>query len=474
MATTQVNFQVLDVGQGAGNFIEIYDGTTLTDTVLIDLGTTSGRRQGATAVTYIYNQLNTMTDAHGDPAPRIGLLLLTHSDTDHINLINQLLDRFPTGAMHPLKIDRVRYGGDYGMYAKGKRKKNVLVRLKSYCNDIKAPPAREIGVDKTGKWIPFWQQADIKIHLVASNVPDSTATTSRKRPRVSTPSAYAINTRSLVNIIEWDSMWYTTTGDATATTLVECNKVLAAVPKPLLPTFMATLPHHGSRKTIFNLKLASDDPQPVAVIVVKDFARSIAAKTVCASANETGHHHPSLLVSELFSEFTEQSHVFWSDPLLTGQRHLYTAWVDKIITASGVTPAYTSPSRYASLQTSQNFYTTLYTRPGRIQFAKFVYPPTPAVALATAAPTGTTNGARWNFYMTKTEYGLTRHPGNLQTDTTPAAMHLPRPKAGGSVAAQQAPVKIAPMALHHTSPAHLGHHPIHRAQHTLRRLRQIA
>ncbi|MFC5740613.1 MBL fold metallo-hydrolase [Dyella tabacisoli] len=478
MATTQVNFQVLDVGQGSGNFIEIYDGTTLTNTVLIDLGTTSGSVQGAAAVAYIAAQLNKMTK-DGEPAPNIDLLIMTHSDADHISLVSKLLDLYPPRPPDPplLTIGQVRYGGDVKLFAKGRAKKNVLTRLKEYCKDIKPPAADEGGVNAGGKWVNFWEQADVKIYLLAANVPETGGTTvegSKKRKRSSEPSAYSINTRSMVNIIEWDNYWYATAGDATATTLVECNKVLAAAPKPFRPTFMLTLPHHGSKNTIFNLRVATQAPSDEAVEVVRSFAQSISAKAVCASANKTKDHHPSLFVIDLFVQYTDKTFIFWKDPLLAGDRHLYTAWVDKTITADGVTPVYASPWKFASLETVQNFYTTLYSRPGEIPLANYVYPPTPATALTTALPVGTAGGVRWNFYMTKTEYGLTRHPDNALLDATPSAMRPAQPRPGSAIpvpATIPAPSIAAPSPV--SIPQLIEPRPLSVAAPSLQRLRQI-
>lgn len=443
MAVTEIKFQVLDVGQGSANFIEIYDGTSLVHTVLIDLGTTSGSAQGALAVDYIAAKLNTMTKA-GTPAPRIDLLLLTHSDTDHVNLLTKLLDKFPTTDTHPLKIDKVRYGGDSALYKKGKKKTSVLVELKGYCGDIKPPSPASRGVDKLKKWVVFWQVEDVKIYLVAANVPEAADDVkvdgSKKRKRSTQPSAYAINTCSLVNLIEWDGYWYATAGDATATTLTECNKVLDEAPTPFSKTFMMTLPHHGSKNTIFNLRKATDDPGDEAVEVVDDFAKSLAAENVCASANRTNHHHPSLFVIDIFNKYLDDSFIFWKDPSLADDRHLYTTWVDKTITKAGKGTAYPATWRYASLETAVNFYTTLYTREGEIPIPNYVYPPEASAALTTKVPTGTAGGVRWNFYMDATQKGLSRHPDNAVTDATPMASRASRSKQDSRTGAALPPV----------------------------------
>jgi glyoxylase-like metal-dependent hydrolase (beta-lactamase superfamily II) len=130
-------FRVLDVGQGSANIIELREKEDILNTIVIDLGTSRGMSvsDGPTADA-MFTLLNSMDD------PKIGALVLSHSDSDHINLIKPVLDRFaPPGPRVPgrknLEISWVRYGGPADKYVHEdpitKEKTNVIELVKSYC-----------------------------------------------------------------------------------------------------------------------------------------------------------------------------------------------------------------------------------------------------------------------------------------------------------------------------------------------------
>src|SRR4028118_789745 len=85
-----IKFQVLDVGQGSGNFIEIYGAKTAPDTtILIDLGSElESTAAGVPAAKYIVDKLKAMDE------PTLDTMILSHSDSDHINLLDLVLDEF--------------------------------------------------------------------------------------------------------------------------------------------------------------------------------------------------------------------------------------------------------------------------------------------------------------------------------------------------------------------------------------------
>ncbi|MFZ2407685.1 MAG: hypothetical protein WAW41_21340, partial [Methylobacter sp.] len=87
MATGLVNITVLDVGQGMGTFVEIYDTSgALISTLLFDLGSLNNKvSAGGPSVQYLVDKLKSMAD------PTIELLVLSHKDGDHVNLIEDLL-----------------------------------------------------------------------------------------------------------------------------------------------------------------------------------------------------------------------------------------------------------------------------------------------------------------------------------------------------------------------------------------------
>jgi hypothetical protein len=406
MTVAQIKFQVLDVGQGSGNFVEIWDDKgKLIQTILIDLGSDhSMQTAGVPSVNYISGQLKLM------PKPTLNMVALTHSDSDHISLMGRLLEKYPKPS--DLDIGMVRYGGDRPLYRKRKAE-NIITTLEEYSSDVDAPGAADSGVDINGDWSAIWEEGGVKVYLVVGNVP-VISSSGKKAKTTAKPNAYSINTKSLVMIVEWNTYWFVITGDATAATLAECNKVLHKA-KTINKVFMLTLPHHGSKNTIFNLSSATQTPTDDAIKVVDEFAKKLNAMTLSASADDTKHHHPSLFVTDMFAKYTDMSSIYWKDSLLPDDRHFYTAWADRTITATGITPSWPPKQQYAALQTKQNIYSTLYANATMV--IQYAYPPSPATALTGAAPTGMPLGVRWEFTIDATHLSLQRYSNRLMLST---------------------------------------------------------
>ena len=116
MAANNIKFHVLDVGQGTGNFIETYSSTkVLTKTILIDLGSERAKKTaGVPSAKFVADQLKNMTGG-----AVLDTLIMSHSDSDHINLLPDLLEYFdPPGipSIPPkptLTIKVAYYGGNY-------------------------------------------------------------------------------------------------------------------------------------------------------------------------------------------------------------------------------------------------------------------------------------------------------------------------------------------------------------------------
>ena len=76
-------------------------------------------------------------------SPTIDLVVLSHGDADHINLMYYLLSKFPKEE-HKLTIKNVYYGGDWTEYEKSaelfikhsivieENNKNILVYIRNY------------------------------------------------------------------------------------------------------------------------------------------------------------------------------------------------------------------------------------------------------------------------------------------------------------------------------------------------------
>jgi hypothetical protein len=369
MATSEIRFRVLDVGQGACNYVEIVDGAKVTRNLLIDLGTNSSQKIAA-------KNLKLLREKIVAQGCHLDVLVLTHGDTDHYNMIAKILPAFGLPANNT-QIGMVRYGGPEWRYGQ-----NLIATLKKYTQrkdplkpvsrtnpvNVASFTAKETSYQEVAMgqfaWLPLWKVDDVKLQLIIANTahpkdPKNLAT------KVSM-NAEAVNTKSVVLGLEWAGKWIVATGDATATTIEKINELLkdaSGLPK----TFMLTMPHHGSRKTTYDLRNAND---PVGVDdtaweEVDKFLKIFKPDTVSVSAGEKRHHHPSMLMANQFASHTKQDKVYWYDGVqLPSFRHFITCWVDLKVTADGVTPAWPTGPKwlYATTQTASNVYSTFYFR----------------------------------------------------------------------------------------------------------------
>jgi hypothetical protein len=424
MDVKEVRFYVLDVGQGACNYVEIIDKAgKVINNMLIDLGTNSKQTIADANIKWLTDKIK------GRANPRIDVLIITHGDTDHYNLMLKLLP-----ALNPASKDRigmVRYGGVDWRYKIGST--SLIKELKKYSYDVNGLSASESGYDGAkpkNKWTPIWpdkpDDADPKLQLLIANTPhpkDNTIWTGVKRPN-----AEAINTKSVVTAIEWDNFWIVATGDATATTLEAINTLLEdedTLPK----TFMMTLPHHGSRKTTYDLRRAKDLPGNPALKVVDDLLEKFKPRTVSISADEKSHHHPSMLMIEQFSKYTDKTEYFWKDPAAGSDRHFLTAWIDKTLTATGTTPAWPPSFLYATTQTKAPIFSTLYfdtVQYNGKKYERYISPPNPAIPsgggpLAKGIP----RGRNFEFRMDSTDINVYSTENVHATSSRRAGAELP-------------------------------------------------
>jgi hypothetical protein len=310
----EVRFHVLDVGQGACNYVEIIDDTgEVIHNMLIDLGTNSDQAIAADNIKWLNEQIKDRPD------PRIDVLVITHGDTDHYNMMLKLLPALgPPGTE---RIGMVRYGGVPWRYKIGNT--SLITELKKYCDDVGSFTPSETGYRIDDSWEPIWpadpEDGDVRLQLIVANTPHpKDPASSAKQQKLN---AEAVNTKSVVLGIEWDGYWMIATGDATATTVAEINEILEDNEADLPTAFMLTLPHHGSRKTTYDLKVAAEEPGDEAREVVDTFLDIFKPMTMSISAGEKRHHHPSMLMVEQFSGHADDKHTFWDDPELGNGRH---------------------------------------------------------------------------------------------------------------------------------------------------------
>jgi hypothetical protein len=362
MDIARIDFTVLDVGQGACNYVEFYNSAgAVAYNILADLGTNSRFAAADPALNWLAARIAPRPD------PKINVVLLTHGDTDHFNLLSRLLAVL--GVPSQQQIGMVRYGGNAGRYTVSRQfdpNRSLIAALMLYSPDVQplginwssydplaVPPASAW----TSIW-PTWQvdgAVDPLLYVFRVNTPhnqDHTLT----RPRRKDHNAEAINAKSLVFGVYWQQRLFVGTGDATAATFASVN---ARIPVLTIPTLSMTMPHHGSRKTTYELTAADNLPTGGARAVVANFLNIFKPWTISISADEKGHHHPSLFTLNDFLGGMTPKAPYWSDPLLGGQRHYLMSWVDQDIAPMG-DPRWPASWRYSTLETATNLYCTLY------------------------------------------------------------------------------------------------------------------
>ncbi len=423
----EVRLQVLDVGQGSGNFVEIYtdpNNEVLGATILVDLGTernTLDLAQTAT-IEYVRKTLCTMTN------PTISLLVLSHSDKDHINLIKPLLSKFtPPGetAEHDkpnLTVAEAWYAGEYDKFTKGKGKEkfNVLEFVKLYMTQNeepnKSPQMYEKSLSSFNTDTPVcWDVEGVKVYTLIAQVVN-------ERSWAKKESAYFINTRSVVLMLSYQGTQWILTGDATGRTLYEINLKLEKLgdfgrQTYLSNVFMLTAPHHGSKTTTYNVKGVNANvgekrkkQGPDAQETVNKFVNWTKPQCLSASAErEVRFKHPHWTVLTDFSVTCGKDKYF--DPQWDIDQygeHGFTAFIP-----SGTFPPCPWPGvrGFYSANTQSNVFTNLYCATNIYYNVQLLGSAKPADSYkgATISPppySGIALGVTWEFRVNENGYGF--------------------------------------------------------------------
>ncbi|HEY9284059.1 MAG TPA: MBL fold metallo-hydrolase [Pyrinomonadaceae bacterium] len=406
--STEINVQVLDVGQGSGNLIEVYNGTaTPTHLVLIDLGSefATVKTAGRAAAQYVVDKLKLMKP------PTLDALILSHSDNDHINLLAVLLENFdPPSAKNPTKpvltIKKIFYGGSRPKYTKNKT--DYLTLAEKYL-----PPGVKNGtvtwsndesgwVSKPGGWKYFHQSDDVYFYLVIGNVGYAGVDRSAVSRTPTRPNGYSINSKSLVVNVYYARNDNLITGDATGLTILKCNKVLEDA--GALACFMVTMPHHSSERTTFNFTTSVRKDQTLAEKSLEKFVGYVNAQTISASADQNeGFKHPSMRVMSYFWPKLSSTVWFKDDALKGTNNHFCNAYLlehkyqfNKSATSSEKWPP---ADGWYSVQTQRNIFTTRYFTAN--QQKGVLFPPDPAEAATEFTAKKNIQspplGAQWSF-----------------------------------------------------------------------------
>ncbi|MEI2384420.1 hypothetical protein [Breoghania sp. JC706] len=429
MTVSGINFHVLDVGQGACNFVEILNEDGLVSHILlIDLGTVSTRVTAHDNIEWLKQQIeanNQYLDA----------LIMTHGDNDHYNLIAKILPAF--GPPDGNQIGMVRYGGPDWRYAAGK----LIGTLGLYTGNIGGFTPSQTGYDpdEEEKWTPIWQTGpdadDVFLQLIIADVPhphDPANLYTVKRPKMN---GEAVNTKSVVMGLQWRNDWFVATGDATATTLGAVNDLLELETDPLPATLMMTMPHHGSRKTTYDLQKANNIPDFEARMVVGEFLDLFTPSSVSISADDKNFHHPSLYLTQQFStKLNPATAPLWEDPELGGGYHFLTSWIDLAITPVFLEPRWPANWLYGTTKTAANVFCTYYFSSRQYNsenYGQYIAPPLPSYPTQDfEAQDDVPAGRNWQFSQDGHGFAVT---------STPNPSHRVRAAAGAGGGARSAP-----------------------------------
>ncbi|GLO12423.1 hypothetical protein PPUJ20028_10040 [Pseudomonas putida] len=393
----------LDVGQGMSTFFEEYDASgTIVANALFDLGSNKNKvRAGKPARAFLAKQILANTGGVTGSG-YLNAVFLSHKDSDHINMILELLEELPY-----MEIGKVFYSGSYNWYMDGGI--NVLTELgkrtTSSDKDVMGFPIAYTGLKgpTQADWTPLWGTTHAVAYVIAVNTVSSGSSTSIGSY---TPNGDVANSTSLGIYLQVFNVGAVIFGDATYTTFEFVNNLFHTFTFKLDCTFALQAPHHGSRKTTFGLKVSTDPITLPQAQVVNTFAYLMGAATVVVSA-DTLHKHPSLQTIDAFVTYADNTNSWWYDPLIPPY-HYTTTYFDAAYSLTLPTPYGIS-----TYQTRQNFYTTLYHSlygtPWNFSFAP----------LATATPlTGVpSEGMNW-FYQVDSK--STRSPDTITMTGVPS------------------------------------------------------
>lgn len=369
MSASMVDVNFLDVGQGSSCYVEIYEDKggidEITHTLLFDLGSMNHSGEaGGPSIDFIYDSLKTMPGG-----PVIDVLVVSHKDADHVNLLIPLVKKFAKGV---LTIKEIYYSGKQKWYG------NLFTAISNWCKNTPALDGLLIsgcgygGSPKT--WTPLWSNLGVGLYLIMANTPSYSSEKRGKNESfiVDKPNGDRVNTMSAVCSVYFNGRSYIISGDATYATMVETNSALSGLSLNYIQAL--SLPHHGSRKTTFGLSRTDAIISKLKLQSIKTFAGIFNAITLIASA-DTKHSHPSLEVMELFYDYSDKTKIWYYDSDLRATYgknwHYVTAYIDLDITYPDSSPIPMSHPPYESFPSKMNIYSTLYC----YDKALFSYPP---------------------------------------------------------------------------------------------------
>jgi beta-lactamase superfamily II metal-dependent hydrolase len=426
----------LDVGQGTGVLASLYsadpDVYAPDHVILMDLGSEQAKQEaGVPAVEYVVQMLKRMKQ------PTLDAVFLSHSDSDHVNLIADVLAHFDPWVpgvregRPTLRIRYAMYGGDWDKYKKG-NSINVLDWMNSYMIDnigkddfmpVQPNYVSSFRADEVG---PSRKVGFADLRLLVGNA----ANTKSGRPTkdsLRAKTAFAINTMSLVVVLNAFDGQFVMTGDATGATMKLATDRLRNAHEfgYVESVFAVTAPHHGSIKSALDVGQVGGDPENV----VKDFVRKLDSDSVQVSAGmHQGFKHPSATLLHWFSApLRPASAPTWALEPGYDDRHFFTAYFEKeqadfeaLDDTDGSELDWPADNGWRTVQTNLSLFTSIYSSPAHLQDAAKAWPPSPAKPQTLLKVGGKylrpPFGVMWQYRVEKTAAGKTYYRMRRRTN----------------------------------------------------------
>lgn len=288
---SDIHYTMLFVDQGMGNLISVTDAgqKVVKYTALIDFGTT---RSGSVGETLQFLIAYVEANRTAGKKPDFDLLVVSHQDEDHWNLLPTLLAHYAAKA--PISIGMLAYGGNRDNY-----KPDALANLKALeaiaAKTAQIPITEKSAYAKIDPLKPLGQYPDNSPDVLFKPVICNATMTGT----IANPSNMQLNTVSLmVGVIAGGKCVFLLPGDATAET-VNALKTLSSDAGEIASSPVLSVPHHGSHKSIADNYNAAADKRVFTLATW--FAGFVKPQTIAASA---GFHsifkHPHDTVLTLF------------------------------------------------------------------------------------------------------------------------------------------------------------------------------
>lgn len=277
MATTSIRATVFYVGQGMCNLVEVLDGTTVTHLLLIDLGCDADPVSARAAT---LPKLVAKITAHGS----IDILVVSHSDADHWNLLEELFKELKKVQAKKWITETLTGVGIWDSPAK------VAFETLLHANSQAWIwfPACYSNIETNGHLSVFRKLGDMEIIIPAASVIRADVAGYRSL-RVEA------NTASIIVQCRLNKFYFLFTADATAITLKYMNDKLGAYMLGPGKGMLMTSPHHGAIATL-NGSLEQ----------LLDFTRRVTPMNTVASAEFVStFKHPNACVMAAMSGYVE-------------------------------------------------------------------------------------------------------------------------------------------------------------------------